>query len=194
MDPRVTVQAAFGQDPFAGAEWWNVIPAVKRRGMESFHMALLTKQRGADFQQPGLGGPMGGMAVGAVIPDRGVFPKERPAFFGMTSKAGLVDIGLDEHFRAERSVRIVAVRTGGLAFLDGMARAPEGLRLLLDMAVVADLVLGLLDKNRVLDGMDIMAGRAGYVARMVLTAGPVDPEPAFMAAHANLVLVFYRGR
>ena len=83
MDLRVAVEAPFGQDTFTRTERQNIIAAVERRRMVSLDVALLAQIRRADFQQPRLARAVRGVTVGAVIPNRGVFPKERPAFFGV---------------------------------------------------------------------------------------------------------------
>ena len=55
MDPRVAIEAPLGQNPLACPERRNIVAAIERRGMERFHVALLTQKRGSDFQKPDLG-------------------------------------------------------------------------------------------------------------------------------------------
>ena len=70
----------------------------------------------AYFQQLGVVRAVWLVAVRAILQYRRVFPKKRPAPFGMTTKAVFVDRTLHKLLRVRCAMRIVAASTGDFAF------------------------------------------------------------------------------
>ena len=65
-------------------------------------------------------GPVRGMAVAAVLLDRGMFPQDGTAKLRMALVTGIVDRILHEHGGGLTPVRIMAARAGHLALFDRM--------------------------------------------------------------------------
>lgn len=84
------------------------------------HVAGLTEVRSPFIQQFVVVATMGGMANQAVLRNRGMLIHEGPTFFGVTLVAELVDGISLQTLGVERSMRIMAIATGDLAFLDGV--------------------------------------------------------------------------
>jgi len=79
-------------------------------------MTLVAKPRHAHLEQTVIIGAMRLVAVGAVVSNRRMLVKKRPAPLGVAGVTVLVDAGLYELRRIGRAMRIVAIRTGHLSF------------------------------------------------------------------------------
>ena len=86
-------------------------------------MALLAKPGFPYGQHARLIGAVGIMAVGAIFPDRLMFPQERTAFFGMTLVTDLVNGVFSQLMRAGGTMGIMTIGTDDLALHHRMMRA-----------------------------------------------------------------------
>ena len=111
-------------------------------------MALGAEPGVRDFEQPVIDGSVGLVAVGAIFKRRRMRPQERPAPLGMTGVTVFIDAGLLELGRIGGAVRIMAVRTGYLAFSHRHMRRAHQLGFSLQMTLAANLGLSPLVKER----------------------------------------------
>ena len=63
-------------------------------------MAFITQKRRAGLEQRRNVGTVRGMAIGAILRDRLMFPEIRPAFVGMAGETGFGDGVFNQQFRA----------------------------------------------------------------------------------------------
>src|SRR5450759_1824823 len=145
-------------------------------------VTLLAQPRRARLQQRCVARAVRRVADGAIVSDGRVVPEERTPLLRMTGVAGLVDRILDEHGRAGRTVRVVAVGTRHLrrarqaGHRQRMGRDPMGLGALLLVAGEADVSLGRLAQHFLLGRVDVVTIVAGHALALMLTAGPVRTE------------------
>jgi len=166
------------------------------------YVTLVAEPRHTFDKQPVIDGPVGLMAVRAILQHRCMLMKVGPPSLGMAGITVLVDACLLEHSRIRRSVRVMTVAAGNLSFpLRHMGRAHE-LRFPLLMALPANLCLGaLIEKNGLISdlrelvlvarllhkGVTASASQATTSMRASL---PVGLHPSLMALEAAFVLRF----
>ena len=111
------------------------------------HMALRAHSRIGNFEQPVIDGAMRLVTVGTVIKRWRMLVEKRPAPLGVAGIAVFVHARLFELSRIGRPVRIVATRTGQLAFSHRHVRRAHELRSSLQMALTAYFGLRSIDKK-----------------------------------------------
>ncbi len=104
-------------------------------------MTLHAEPRIGNFKEPVIDRAMGLVAVGTTFHDRSMLPEKRAASLCMASVAVLVDALLDELGRIGCAVRVVATGTGQLPFGERHMGGAHELRLSLQMARAAKLIL-----------------------------------------------------
>ena len=85
-------------------------------------MATLTQERRAHLQQAFSSRTVRVMAVGTIVIDRLVVMHEGAAFFHVAGVTGLIDAIALHEFRSNRTMRIMAIGTGHLAFRNRVMR------------------------------------------------------------------------
>ena len=80
------------------------------------YVTLVAEPRHTYFEQPVIDGPVGLMAVRAILQHRWMLMKVGPPSLGMTGVAVLVHARLFELGRVGCAVRVVTIRTGNLPF------------------------------------------------------------------------------
>ena len=128
------------------------------------------------------------MAIRAIFRDRVVFPQEGPATIRMTRVAHLVHAVLDHQLRSVRPVGIVAIRTGHLSGQDGVRGDQMNLGALSLVTVEAHLGLGRLGQHAIVLSMDLMTGRAGHIAALMLAPHPIGALAILVTAEAGFGL------
>jgi len=111
------------------------------------HVTLSAKPWVRNFEQPVVYRPVRLMAIGAIFYDRRMLPKKRPAPLGVAHVTGFINACLYELGRIRSSVRVVAVRTGHLSFLERHVRGAHELALSLQVALGTHLYLRSLVKE-----------------------------------------------
>ena len=109
MDLTVTVGAASVKEEDRSRR-------PRRHGVTRCVMARSAKPRVCDLEKPIIDGSVGLVAVAAVFKCRRMLPQKGPAPFGVAGVTVFIDAGLLELRRIGGAVRIMAVRTGYLAF------------------------------------------------------------------------------
>jgi len=168
------------------------------------YVTLVAEPRHTFDKQPVIDGPVGLMAVRAILQHRCMLMKVGAASLGMAGITVLVDACLLEHSRIRRSMRVMTVAAGNLSFpLRHMGRAHE-LRFPLLMALPANLCLGaLIEKNGLISDLrqlvlvarllhDRVAVDARNSATSMRARLPVGLHPSLMALQAALILRFNR--
>ena len=136
-------------------------------------MALVAEEGWPHFEH-GIGGrTMWIMAIHAVLGDRLVAMYEWAAFFHVAGVTSVVDAVAFQQFRADRTVRIMAVGTGHLALRNWMVRRAVYLGALLLVAGKADFSLGFLVTHFVVFRVNLVAGCARQIAALMRAAFPV---------------------
>lgn len=120
-------------------------------------VALITQERWTRFKQRRDVGTVWRMAIGAIFGRRLMFPQEGSALFGMAGVASFSDRIFLEQFGTGRTMRVVAIGTDHLAFLNWVVRIFGALRPLLLVAGKADLGLGLPVTHIVVLGVECVA-------------------------------------
>jgi len=163
-------------------------------------MARSTEPRICDFEKPVIDGSVRLVTVATVLKRRRMFPQKRPAPFGVTGVTVFIDAGLLELGRVGGAMRIVAIRTGELAFSQGHMRRAHELGFSLQVALAANLGFGpLIEKRRLLARLHelmpvgglfhhLMAGDTSQPAVRVGTRFPVSLNAALMATETSVVL------
>src|SRR5262249_60156247 len=88
-----------------------------------------------DFEQPIIDGSVGLMAIATVFKYRWMCPQKWPAPLGVAGGTVFIDAGLFEVGRVGGAVRVMAVRTGKLAFAHRHMRRTIELRVSLQVAL-----------------------------------------------------------
>ena len=122
MNLAVTVAAVFAQQIGVGPIAWQPAAVSKLARMEGSRVTLLAEKRPTHCQQIGIHRAVRTVAKRAVFGYWRVFKQERPAFFSMTLKAGVIQRGFDQLSLRDRPVRIMAVDTGRTTFQNRMPR------------------------------------------------------------------------
>jgi hypothetical protein len=122
MNLTVAVAAVLAEQVGVGLIAWQPAAVSELARMEGGRVTLLTEKRAAHCQQIRIHGAMRTVAERAVFGNRRVFKQERPAFFSMTLKAGVIQRGFDQFSLRDRPVRIMAVDTGRTTFQNRMPR------------------------------------------------------------------------
>ncbi len=125
------------------------------------------------------------MAVGAILGDRLVLPKEWSAQFLVAAQAVVIDRDLVQVCAGAGAMGVVAIRAGGLAFQNRVSRWQAHLRLHPLVAVQAHVHAHLAIASGVALLMGIMAAVAGQSLDFVLAARPHQVLAAFVAAQAG---------
>lgn len=168
------------------------------RCVEHLDVARLTEPWRRKTQEVRLETPVGHVAVQAVLRNRCMLPKEGAAFFGVAARAVVVDrVGIDQVVR-DRSVGVVARRTGHESFSPNTARPragghmgrPARLRARKVVALAAHCRFRRLRKEvPVRHGFhDGVAGAARKSSRFMGAALPIALGVALMALEAGLRL------
>ena len=123
MDPRMTVHARFPEhgatNTRAGVEIIKFI-AMRIPGMRLM-MALLAELRRSPYQRSRMNRSVCIVADRALLENRLMLPEERPALFGMTGIAIIIDCDLGQFCFAPRLVWLVTVIALHLAVTEWMA-------------------------------------------------------------------------
>ena len=109
MNLHVTIRALLTQHPLVRSVRRNARPAINATGVEIGEVTLLTQVRLARNQQVFVIGTVGIVAVGAILLDRGVFPQERPALFGVAVIALFIDRVANQVRRPGAAMGVVAI-------------------------------------------------------------------------------------
>ena len=112
------------------------------------------------------------VADGAIFSHRIMLMYERAALFSVACVAGVIDAVAFEQLGASLAMRVVAIRTDHLAFGHRVMGRPVHLRALLFVAGVANLGLGGTLAHLVVIVMNLVAGTAGNISRVVLATRP----------------------
>jgi len=104
-------------------------------------MAIVAKVRSLLFQQLVVIPAMGDVAAHAIFRNWGMLVQERAALFGVALVAEIVDGVGFQALAAERSMRVMTIAAGNLAFLDRMVGLSAGFRLDIFVAGEAQLRL-----------------------------------------------------
>ena len=157
-------------------------------------MALLAQKRTRGLQQLIVIRSVWIVASHAIFAHGRVFPDKRPALFGVTLIAGVVDrIRFQQRFRG-RAVRIVAIDAGNFSFRQRHMRALVEFGALLLMAGLAGFVnarffqqsVGRKPRHR------IVAIAARELIVFVRGTGPMQSLRTNVAVHAHAILLFDR--
>jgi hypothetical protein len=146
-------------------------------------VTLGAEPRHAHFKQAVINGPVGFMAVGAIIRNRRMLMKEGPSPFRMTGVTVLVNAVLFELCRIGRAVRVVAVRADDLALSHGHVRRAHQLRFSLQVALTAHFYFGSLVEER---SFVVNLGKLIFVARLLHYCVAVDTCDAAARVRARL--------
>ena len=122
------------------------------------------------------------VAGGTVLSDWLMLMHERPALFSVAGVAGVVDAVALDKLGTGRTVRVVAIGTGHLAFGNRMVRGFVHLATLLLVAGVAGFRLCDLVQGLVAVGVHLVATVAGNIGRLVLATGPQGTLGVFVMA------------
>lgn len=98
------------------------IDVSRGAGMSRMHVTLGAQPGVSYLEQPVIYGTVRLVAVGAILDDRGMLPKERTASLRMTRVAIFIDACLLELGRIRSPVRIVTIGTGHLSFSERHVR------------------------------------------------------------------------
>ena len=109
MDLTVTVGTASVKEE-------NRSRRPRRHRVTGCVMARCAEPRVCDFEKPIIDGSVRLVAIATVFKRRRMFPQKRPAPLGVAGVTVFIDAGLLELRRIGGAVRIMAVRTGYLAF------------------------------------------------------------------------------
>jgi len=102
-----------------------------------YRVALIAEPRPRHFQHVLVDRAVRVVAVQAILAHRRVLEQERPALFGMTLVASVIDRIGAQHRLGEAAMRIMAIRAGDLAFSDRHVCRPQNLSTLILMALEA---------------------------------------------------------
>ena len=151
-------------------------------------MALLAQERRTRPQQIRRGGAVRVVANRAVFGHRLMRTHKRAALLHVAGIASVVHAVAHHQRRPRRTVRVVAVGAGDLAFLDRMARGAADLRALFLVAGETHFRLRGPVAHLVVPGMHLMARGAGGVTACVNAALPMDALATLMTGEARLIL------
>lgn len=156
--------------------------------MELRQMALLTQPGRAIFQHRLMHRAVGLVTDRAILAHWRMFPQERPAFFRVAGIAGFVNRSFDQLLRSGGAVGIVAIGTGHLPVLQGVARWAQHLGALFLVTGEAQRGLAAFIENLVFAGMHSVTTGAGQVLGFVNTTAPVGREIPLVALQTLGVL------
>ena len=160
----MTVDAAAGEQEGA---WRSARQTLRRVGDGRMTRALVTglaQKRCAHLEQRGLYRAVRLMAAGAVLGHRLVFPEKRPAVFGVTGRASLINGIFNQLRRGRGTVRRMARRARHRAFAQWVMRRLQKIAVLCLMTGGADFDLGGGRLYRILGRVQLMAACAGNIA------------------------------
>jgi hypothetical protein len=167
----------------------EILGTARRRRMLGLNVALLAEPGSFGLKKSVMLGAVGGMAVEAILPDRGMFPEKWPLLFRVAGQAILVDRGLLEKGRAQAPVGVMAVGATHLALPQGHVGGTLELGLLDVVALKAGVHLrGLREEMgtlRALAPVHAVAGEAGDVPGVMGPSLPVLAGPALVAFQAG---------
>jgi hypothetical protein len=200
MDHRMAVQTASSlgiQDTVLAASGGGGQIAVSRQLQHLAAMrgmALVAKHGRTHLEHRIGGGAVRVVAVRAVILHRRMVMHEGAALFHVAHVAGLIDAIALQLLGPGGAVRVVAIRTGHLAFRNGVVRRTVHLRTLLLVACVADVGLGASVASLVVTAvMDIVTTGAGHATVVVGAAFPEHAVATLVAGGAGFILDIGRG-
>ena len=136
-------------------------------------VALMAQERRAHLQHAFHHRTVRLVANRAFLGGRLVVMHERSALFGMALEAGIAHVIALHQTRADRTMRVMAIRAGNLAFQDGVMRGAVDLGTLVLVAGKADFKLGCLGQDFILGGVHRVAVGAGDVVTLVGASRPV---------------------
>ena len=173
--------------------WQEVCVVVPVMTRSHTLMALLTQPWRTRIKQGGVGGPVWGVTIHAILDHRGMFPQERTALLRVAGIAGFADRTLDHHFWTDRAVRIMTIGTAHLAGSERVRRRAVRQGALGLVTTEANLGLDALAQYLVALDVNLVAGGAGHLLAGVLAAVPVRATVALVTAQARLAARFGRG-
>src|SRR5215470_4227150 len=121
MDVRMAVRAPARDGVRAGA---RSVQRARRAAVARRLVALLAQPRLTHLEQVRVRRPVRVVADAAVLLHRLVGADEGTPLLHVAGVAGVVDVVAHHHARADRAVRVVAVRARHHALADGVARGP----------------------------------------------------------------------
>ena len=127
------------------------------------------------------------MAIGAILADGLMFPKQRAALISMARIAKIRNAHVAQHIRTRRAVRVVAIRADHLALANRVVRVLQGQRALFGMAAEANLRLRRLNQYRILGNMDRVAAYTGEVIDLMLASDPRRMIGILVATETDLI-------
>ena len=113
------------------------------------------------------------VTVGAVLGYRLMFPEKRPAVFGVTGRASLINGIFNQLRRGRGTVRRMARRARHRAFAQWVMRRLQKIAVLCLMTGSADFDLGRDRLYRILSCVQLMAACAGNIACGMGARGPI---------------------
>lgn len=151
-------------------------------------MAVSAKKRLALLQQGRCCGAMRIMANRTVFGNRLMVMQKWAALLGVAFVASFIDAIFGQQCGTRRTMGVVAVGAGDLSFGDRMPGRTGQLRPLLLVAGVTNIGLGEFVSHLVLWRMNLMAGVAGYVPRLMNAAIPMRSfRILLVAGHAGRI-------
>ena len=193
MHLRVAVHAAAALPHANGVEADGTRRNRADIGGRVRRVALLTQDGRTCLEKTGDHAAMRVVAGGTVLSDWLMLMHERPALFSVAGVAGVVDAVALDQLGTGRTVRIVAIGTGHLAFGHGMVRGLVHLATLLLVAGVAGFRLCDLVQGLVAVDVHLVASVAGNIGRLVLATGPQGTLGIFvMTSLANPAAIIGR--
>src|SRR5215471_1030096 len=159
-------------------------------------VALPAKLRPLHLQHKLFGRAVRVVAIETVFAHRRVLPKKWTTLLGMALVASIVHRVRAQHRLGSSAVRIMAVRTGDLAF----AQRHVGREIILGAAIFVTLVAGVWSESGLQlefaghlfhDGVAI---RAHQSARLVRAAVPISPGASLMAGETDGIVLLGRAR
>ena len=127
----------------------NFSPLMGLTRMTCADVAALAEHRHIDHQHVLVDAAVRDMAIEAVRCHRRVHPEERPALFGVTAVADLIDHRRPQLLPIRTAVRIVAVGAGHRALAQRHVRRQIDFHLFVEMAAQANLRFGARDHERI---------------------------------------------
>lgn len=160
---------------------------IQGAGVPGIQMTRLTKPWPVLRQEFFVIGTMRLVAIQAIFANGRVLPEEGPAFFRMAFIALLVHGVRNDHFRRERSMRVVTTRTGHEPFSNRMMGSSLDLGSNIVVAGAASVFHsgGLQERFVRFKRMHRMARYTSQVMLLVHASLPVYLVPTLMAAKTN---------
>ena len=173
MHLRMAVLATPVQkEPGAGTAGIQVLAGISITWVTAGRVALLAQQRWALGQQCRVVAAVGLMTQGAGFGDRCVLPQVRPALFGMTGIAGVIDVIRCQQKIVVAIVNIVAVTAGHAAEAQRVPGRLVGVRAGPRMATEAGLLLLHRVEHRVAISVHVVARGAADIDTFVAASEP----------------------